>query len=162
MTTPLPPIDRAEVDAFWGRAVGAGAVAAGTALPEVVEPFGDTVELADDLIALVVDGPKRATAGALAEYEREGAPLPEVGALWIATDGAGRPRAVMRTSDVRVGPLTSVDDAFAWDEGEADRTRESWLAAHQRFFGRHLPAIGIEYDPELPTVFERFDVIYTE
>ena len=71
-------------------------------------------------------------------------------------------RAVLRTAEVRVGPLTSVDDAFAWDEGEGDRTREGWLAAHQRFFGRHLPAIGAAYAPDLPTVFERFEVLYAE
>jgi|RhiMetdeSRZDD1v2_1073273.scaffolds.fasta_scaffold1157809_1 uncharacterized protein YhfF len=162
VTTPLPPVDRAEVEAFWARAVDAGAVAAGTAVPDTVEPFGDSVELADELIALVVDGPKRATAGAVAEYELEGVPLPRVGDLWIATDGAGRPRAVLRPTEVRTGPLTSVDDGFAWDEGEGDRTRESWLAAHQRFFGRHLPAIGLTYDPDLPTVFERFELLYAE
>ncbi len=69
---------------------------------------------------------------------------------------------MLRTTEVRVGPLSSVDDAFAWDEGEGDRTRASWFAGHEAFFRRYLPTIGIEFDPQMPTVFERFDVVYTE
>jgi uncharacterized protein YhfF len=162
MATPLPPVDRDAVDRFWERAIAAGVVAGGTPLTEAVEPFGDSAELADELIALVVDGPKRATAGALADYEHEGAAPPRAGDLWIATDGAGRPRALLRTTEVRLGPLSSVDDAFAWDEGEGDRTRASWLDDHERFFRRYLPTIGERFTPDMATVFERFEVLYTE
>jgi uncharacterized protein YhfF len=160
--TPLPPIDDDHVAGFWQRARAAGAVDRSAPRPEAVEAFGDSVELADELISLVVHGPKRATAGALADYQSDGSPLPTAGALWIATDGAGRARALLRTTEVRVGPLSSVDDAFAWDEGEGDRTRAGWLAAHVRFFRRHLPTIGAAFDPDMPTVFERFEVLYAE
>ena len=116
---------------FWSRFLVASAADPATPVPATVEPFGDSVELADELIELVVHGPKRATAGALVDYELEGAPLPEPGTISIATDGAGRARAVLRTTEVRIGPLTSVDESFAWDEGEGDRRREWWLAVHQ-------------------------------
>jgi len=131
-------------------------------VPETVEPFGDSAELADELIDLIVHGSKRATASALVEYELQGAPLPRQGMLSIATDGAGRARAVLRTTEVRIGPLTSVDDSFAWAEGEGDRTREWWLAAHQAFFRRYLPTIGADFDPDAATVFERFEVLFAE
>ncbi len=160
--TALPAVDPSVVEAFWQRLLAHGSVAPSTALPAAVEPFGDSVELADELIVLVTDGPKRATAGALADYEALGDPLPVVGDLWIATDGAGAPRALLRTSEVRIGPLSSVDDAFAWDEGEGDRTRRGWLDDHQRFFRRFLPTIGVEFTPDMPTVFKRFDVLYRE
>jgi len=127
-----------------------------------VWPFGDSVELADELIALVLDGPKRATAGSVAEDEHEGEALPQVGDLEIVTDGSMRPRAVLRYTDVRIGPLSSVDDAFAWDEGEGDRSRTYWLDAHTRFFSRFLPTIGIAFDPDMATIFQRFDVLYQE
>jgi len=162
MSTPLPAPDHAQVQAFWERTIASGAVEPGTAVPAVVEPFGDTRELADELIALVVDGPKRATAGALADYEVTGDPVPEPGTLSIATDGTGNARAVIRTTDVRIGPMSSVDDSFAWDEGEGDRTRASWLRDHERFFRRYLPPIGLAFDPDMPLVFERFDVLYRE
>jgi uncharacterized protein YhfF len=162
VVTPLPPIDGEKVEEFWRRAIASGAVPAGSQLPSMIEPFGDSQELADELIDLVVDGPKRATAAALADHEIDRSPLPEAGRLSIATDGRGTARAVLRTTEVRVGPLSSVDDSFAWDEGEGDRTRESWLADHESFFRRYLPTIGLEFDPEMPTVFERFEVVYAE
>lgn len=162
MSTPLPPADRELADAFWRRAIAAGAVPDGTPLPALIEAFGDSVELADELIALVVDGPKRATAGSYDAYLAEGAPVPTAGTWSIATDGRGRPRAVVRTTEVRIGPLSSVDDAFAWDEGEGDRSRASWLAAHEAYFRRVLPAAGLEFHDDIPVVFERFDVPYRE
>jgi uncharacterized protein YhfF len=161
VTTPLADPDPGAVAAFWSRATAAGAVPADTP-PPGAEPFGDSLELADELLALVLAGTKRATAGSFDEYQREGSPLPRPGGLSIATDGAGVPRAVLRTTEVRVGPLSSVDDAFAWDEGEGDRTRASWLADHEAFFRRWLPEVGLEFSPDMPTVFERFDVVYAE
>jgi uncharacterized protein YhfF len=162
VTTPLPAIDLDAVSSFWSRATASGAVAEGTPLPSLIEPFGDSVELADELIDLVVHGPKRATASAMVDYEIEQRTLPEPGLLSIATDGSGTARAVLRTTEVRVGPLASVDDAFAWDEGEGDRTRASWLTDHETYFRRYLPTIGVEFDPDMSTVFERFEVVYAE
>ncbi|MFP5487890.1 MAG: ASCH domain-containing protein, partial [Acidimicrobiia bacterium] len=89
-------------------------------------------------------------------------PVPEVGTYSIALDGAGRPRAILRTTEVRIGPLSSVDDEFAWDEGEGDRTRATWLREHEAFFERYLPTIGIEFSPDLATVFERFELVASE
>jgi uncharacterized protein YhfF len=160
--TELGDVDRTAAAAFWQRAIDAGAVPAGTAMPASVEPFGDSVELADELIELIVDGPKRATAAALADFQLEGSSLPVVGGLAIATDGSGMPRAVLRTTDVRVGPLSSVDDSFAWDEGEGDRSRSYWLSVHEDFFRRFLATVGLPFDHDMATVFERFEVIYTD
>ncbi len=99
MTIPIP--SQEAVQEFWHRAIGAGVVSVDAAVPTAVEVFGDSPALADELIGLVIDGPKRATAGALADYEQAREPLPFVGRLAIATDGAGRPRALIRTTEVR-------------------------------------------------------------
>ncbi len=155
--TPSQTVDPVAVAAFWERFVAAARLDPAPPQPPA-GCFGDTVELADQLIELVVNGPKRATATALAEFEADGLPVPEVGDLWIATDGSMRPRAVLETTEVRVGPLTSVDEAFAWDEGEGDRTRQWWLDAHIWSFSR----IGVEVGPDIPVVFERFAVRYQE
>lgn len=151
----------AGVPSFWQRCVAAGAVPTSTPQPDAWA-FGDSPELADELIALVLEGRKRATAGSVAEYEAEGERLPRVGDFEITLDGAGRPRAVLRLTDVRIGPLRSVDDQFAYDEGEGDRTRDSWLADHSRFFSRVLPPLGVEFDLDMATIFQRFDVVYQE
>ena len=163
MGTPLPAIDAQQVEAFWSRAITSGAVSVGTPLPSVIEPFGDSQELADELIELVIHGPNRATATALADLELEldHVPPPQPGGLSIGTDGHDVARAVLRTTDMRIGALSSVDDTFAWDEGEGDRSRASWLKDHESHFRRYLPTIGLRFHPDVQTVFERFDVLYS-
>ncbi len=157
--TPLPELDKEAANGLWkslletiGDDPGAEYTDLGT--------FGDSVELANELLALVLEGRKRATAGSLAEYEIEGLATPQVGDRWIVCDGQGRPRAVLQTTDVRVGALSSVDDQFAWDEGEGDRTRDDWLRSHTDFFTRTHAAAGIPFHPDIPVVFERFEVLH--
>ena len=124
-----------------------------------VESFGDSADMADDLLALVLDGTKTATAGLVRDYQAAGEALPQPGGHWIALDGRGAPGCVLRTSEVRVGTLTSVDEAFARDEGEGDRTREWWLEAHRRFL--HRQGEGAAFDEEYDlVVFERFEVVW--
>ncbi len=147
---------------FWQRFLAAENLSMSTDRFTAVECFGDTAQMADELLNLILNGPKRATASAAVEYEREGEPLPSIGERWIAYDGLSRPRAVIETTEVRVGPLSSVDAAFAWDEGEGDRSLDYWVRAHQGFFQRYLPTIGVAYNDDMSTVFERFRVAYAE
>jgi uncharacterized protein YhfF len=113
MHTQLPPVDHDQVQAFWQRCCSAGAVAPNAHMPAMDGAFGDHVEMADNLIDLVLQGIKRATAGAVVASAPDDEPIPHIGSCWIATDGASRPRAVLRCTDVRIGPLSSVDDYFA-------------------------------------------------
>ena len=159
--TELPEPDPVRISGFWARMRARGVVRPDAPRPPA-DCFGDSVELADELLDLILHGPKRATAGAYDDYVREGAEIPYEGMHTIALDGSGAPRALLRTTDVRIGPLSSVDDRFAWDEGEGDRTRDSWLRDHHAFFERYLPTIGLEFDPDMPTVFERFELVAFE
>ena len=159
--TPVGAADPAAVAEFWERAVAACGLDPTLSVP-AAGCFGDTVELADELIELVLHGDKRATAGALEEFGATGELLPVVGGYCIATDGAMLPRAVLYTTDIRIGPLSSVDEQFAWDEGEGDRTRAWWLEAHTWYFTTTAERTGIEFRPDMPTVFERFTVTYQE
>jgi uncharacterized protein YhfF len=118
----------------------------------VIEPFGDSPELADELLNLVVQGPKRATAGA-AHWG-----VPSVGDHWVVTDGTGVPRVILRVTEVRVGRLDSVDEQFAWDEGEGDRSRDYWLRVHRSFLQRTEG--GVADVDALETCFERFVVVW--
>ena len=156
----MTPARPEAVAAFW-----AGYVAATGVGGEPLEAFGfgDSAEMADELADLVLAGTKRATAGTVADFAvnaATGGAKPQVGDHSVVLRGDGTPVAVIRTTDVRVGPLSSVDEQFAWDEGEGERTRGWWLAAHRRFFGRTFAARGWEYDDDLEVVFERFVVVW--
>ena len=161
MTVPdLPPVHRDEALALRRDYASARPQPAPPEEAPWVGRFGDSAALADALLDMVLAGTKRATAGLVVDFAHEGEPLPRIGGHWIACDGDGRPRAVLRSTELRVGRLDSVDDAFAWDEGEGDRTRASWLEAHLRYFTRTLAARGRAWDDDLEVVFERFRVVH--
>ncbi len=125
-----------------------------------VVTFGDGPEMATELAELTVAGIKRATAGLVRQFGPDGEPPPVLGGHVVLLDGDGRPHAIWRTIEVRTGPLNSVDEQFAWDEGEGERTRQWWLSAHHRFFGRQAAAQGFEMHDEIETVFERFTIVW--
>lgn len=120
--------------------------------------FGDSAQLADELLDFVRRGTKRATAGAVAELEADDDPVPVPGLFWGLLDGRGSPQFVIETVEVRRGRLDSVDPAFAWDEGEGDRTFESWLDNHRRYFQRQ----GVAAPHDLEVLFERFRVVWPQ
>jgi len=61
---------------------------------------------------------------------------------------------------VTIKPLARFDEAFAWDEGEEDGTRDWWFDAHRRYFARQATREGFEMDDEILAVFERFEVVW--
>jgi uncharacterized protein YhfF len=122
--------------------------------------FGDSAEMGDRLGRLVTHGPKRATAGSLRAYEREGEPLPHEGGFSLILDGRGDPLCVIETTEVAVRPFREVDDTFAFDEGEGDRSLAYWRAAHTDFFTREAARHGERFGEDDLVVCERFRVVY--
>lgn len=158
-----------ELDAFWdiarehahlaGVPVYMGANPVRTLRPPAWA-FGATPEQSDELLALVLDGTKTATSSAHADYVddgEDGEELPEPGMLGIVLDGAGHPRALVATTEVRVVPFDQVDADHARDEGEGDGSLEHWRAVHERFFTEHADG---GFLPGMPVVLERFRVLY--
>jgi uncharacterized protein YhfF len=96
-------------------------------------PFGDGPELADELLALILAGRKTATCWSAAEGEKG----TRVGKQWVVLDGAGRPRAVLETVELTQRRFDEVDAAFAFEEGEDDRTLAAWRSAHEQYFTRN-------------------------
>ena len=54
----------------------------------------------------------------------------------VVLDGAGLPRAVIETVELRRLRFQEVDAAFAHDEGEGDLTLAYWRKAHRTYFTR--------------------------
>ena len=123
--------------------------------------FGDSPEQADVLGHLIVTGVKTATCSALWEYEAENERLPAPGDRTIILDGRNAPLCVIETTAVEICRFCDVDTEFAYDEGEDDRSLESWRRAHWKFFTRSLAKIGRELTDEMPLVCERFRIIHT-
>ncbi|KRR13887.1 ASCH domain-containing protein [Bradyrhizobium jicamae] len=93
--------------------------------------FGDGPKLADELLDLVIKGVKTATCSTEDEPN-----TPTPGEQWIVRDGSGEPRCVIETIEVTYRLFPDVDAAFAYDEGEGDRSLDYWRKAHRTYFGR--------------------------
>ena len=87
--------------------------------------FGDGPALADELAALVLAGKKTATCWAASD-----GPLTSVGKRMVMLDGSGAPLAVLETVELALRRFDEVDAAFAFDEGEGDRSLAFWRSAH--------------------------------
>ncbi len=143
------------IEEFWSEFVDATGIDG----PHRAFAFADSIpDLATKLALLVRDGPKRATAGLLSDYEdgTETGPMPAVGDLNVVLDGAGSPVCVIKSTEVEVHRFGDVDEAFAWDEGEGDRTLSWWRQAHMWFFSEQ----GTRIDEDTLMVLERFELLW--
>jgi len=111
--------------------------------------FGDGPALADQLLELVIKGVKTATCSTEDEPNTS-----SPGERWIVRDGRGEPRCVIETSEVTYRRFNEVDAAFAYDEGEGDRSLAYWRDAHRAYFGR----LG-RFSEDMMLMCERFRLI---
>jgi uncharacterized protein YhfF/GNAT superfamily N-acetyltransferase len=146
------------VQRFWSDFCVATGLS--TTTPYQAWYFGDTAALAHELVELVLHGPKRATAG-LSEFNDQ-LPLvkPVAGGYSVLTERDCTPRAVIRTTVLERRAFAEVDAAFAWDEGEGDRTLADWKEGHRRFFTRELALLGRIFDERMAVDLERFELLY--
>ena len=142
-------------DAMWADYVAATGVI-GT--HRGTDWFGDTPELADQLLALVMDGTKRATCCLARDFADE--PLPAPGDHWIITDGEHIPRCIIKTTHVELRPIREVDAAFARTEGEGDKSLAFWKSAHDAYFTRQGEREGFAYDDSMIGICEEFERVW--
>ena len=111
--------------------------------------FGDGPELADELLDLVLKGVKTATCSTEDEPNTS---MP--GERWIVLDGRGEPRCVIESTEVSYRRYVEVDAAFAYEEGEGDRSLTYWRAAHRGYFGRQG-----KFSEDMMLMCERFRLV---
>ncbi|UNK71030.1 ASCH domain-containing protein [Microbacterium sp. H1-D42] len=121
--------------------------------------FGATPEHADGLLDLVLTGIKTGTASSVWDYEASGERMPEVGDLSVILDGAGAPRAVIRTTSVAIVPFDQVTAEHANAEGEGDRTLTAWRDIHERFWRQHSES-SRGWATDMAVLCERFALLH--
>ena len=78
--------------------------------------FGDSPELADELLALVLSGAKTATCGAMRDFNDK-EPAPTVGRRDVVLDGQGRPACVIETVSVVIQRFDQWTKPSRWRRG---------------------------------------------
>ncbi|MDG1837358.1 MAG: ASCH domain-containing protein [Phycisphaerales bacterium] len=135
----------------------------------LIDIFGDSPDLTDQLLELVLAGTKTATCLSLYEWEHEVKTPLVPGTLSVILNGLGQPRCVIETTHVEQMPYQEVTAEFARAEGEHeppdlpdDRVLQHWRDVHWAYFNRKLPPLGHIPTLDMPVLCERFRVIYTD
>lgn len=147
-----------EIEQFWNNFVAKNPQYENLKMPPT-DYFCDSKASADECAALVQNGIKTATCGALFDYEANGEHVPEVGDLWIITDWDGNPKCIIKTTKIKIQKFSEVDAEFAKQEGEGDLSYEYWRKVHWEFFGRALAKYGLEPSENMLLVCENFERI---
>lgn len=147
------------IDAFWQKFLQETGRSPDTRFFECFH-FELSEKWANALLALVLSGKKRATAGSLKSFEAKGSPPPKPGDLSVITDWNGNPHCVVETTAVTVLPFRDITFKICSREGEDD-CLESWRRGHRRFFTEEGRELGYEFSEDMPVVFEDFRVVYT-
>lgn len=103
---------------------------------------------------LILDGHKRATAGLLLEYVREGEELEYEGELLALVDDETNRVATVVVIGVDTMPFIEVPWRFAEAEGEGDESLEEWREGHRRFW----TAEGEVIEDQTPVVLIWFEL----
>lgn len=99
--------------------------------------FGTPGPSRENLVNLVLHGNKRATAGLLSEYEREGEPVEHVGELLAVVDNSGTHVGTLRVTRAEVLRFGEVPDEFALAEAEGDLNAADFRASHRAYWSAH-------------------------
>lgn len=125
-----------------------------------VDRFGDTPEIANTCIDLVLKGKKRATSHSLLGLQYRKEPLPKIGDFTVLTDWDGNAKCIIRTVAVRLKPFFSISSSYAKLEGEGDGSLEYWKKAHWEYYSRELEHYDRVPRESMIVVCEVFEKVY--
>lgn len=124
-----------------------------------VDGYGDSAELSESLLQLILSGQKRAGTGLLWAYEHDGEEIAKTGDVEIVINHLNEPVLVTRITSSEVVPYSEVTAQYAAIEGEGDGSLAYWRKAHWAFFSRECARIGRKPEESMPVVCSIFEVL---
>ncbi|WP_105616117.1 ASCH domain-containing protein [Vallitalea okinawensis] len=122
--------------------------------------FCNDEESANHLAELVKSGVKIATSSLHYWYSMEDEEIPQIGDLSIITNWDGEAQCIIETVNVNIVPFKEVPEAFAYKEGEGDRSLNYWRKVHNQFFEEELKEVKRAFSEDMLVVCEEFRVVY--
>ncbi|MGM9660046.1 MAG: tRNA (N6-isopentenyl adenosine(37)-C2)-methylthiotransferase MiaB [Faecousia sp.] len=118
-------------------------------------------EMADEILAALLRGDKRATTGLKCLYELEKEPLPQAGQYSVILDSKGAPHCITRITKIEITPFRDISEEYAFIEGEGDKSLSYWKDAHREVFTRECREdFRMEFSEDMDCVCEYFEVVY--
>ncbi|MFA0441850.1 RNA-binding protein [Vibrio sp. 10N.286.49.C2] len=130
-------------------------------IPDVVAEYFCADEYnANECARLINAGIKTASCSLKIGYDIDHEPLPQIGRVAVVLNWAQMPICIIKLTDVLICPFDSVTEEFAYQEGEGDRTYDSWRRTHIDFFQRHSSELGHHFTTRDELVLELFEKVY--
>ena len=120
--------------------------------------FGTPGASRENLVNLVLHGNKRATAGLLHDYDREGEPVEHVGERLAMVDNDGRHVGTLLVTRTEIVRFCDVPDEFALAEAEGDLNAADFRASHLEYWTR----VGEQVNDDTLVVLVYFDLVESQ
>ncbi len=122
--------------------------------------FGDTQKMANELAELVKMGQKTATSALVWEEEAKGERPARVGDVVVVTDWDGGPSCIIEIIEAEVRHFSGIDERFAFDYGEGDRSLRWWREAMWDYYSEVCRRLGQEPSLNMPLACQRFRLLH--
>ena len=116
--------------------------------------FGNSPEMADELLELVLAGKKTATVSVILEEE----PQPQIGDVSLVLNGRGEPACTIRTTYLETVRFCDLTWEMVRQEGE-DETFEQWKTGNYGYWTQDAARRGYTFTEETMITFEQFEVV---
>lgn len=129
--------------------------------PVKVRTFGQSAEVANQIIPLILSGAKTGTFALDAEFDGRPEARPAVGDWYVVTWFDGRPALLYRVTEVETLPFDGIDARHVAVEGPRLREVSAWRRLHWDYWTPLLHARGLAPSQDMPVVFHRFALRYS-
>jgi uncharacterized protein YhfF len=119
--------------------------------------IGNSAASADEGAALILSGIKTTTSSAFWDYA-DGR-IPFAGALSVLLDGQGEARAIVETVRIEIVAFGRVEEDFARNYGEGDRSLAWWRSEMGKWYRKQADRHAERFSEDTPIVCEWFKVV---
>jgi uncharacterized protein YhfF len=155
---PAIPND-AELDPFWYRARAAHSDLGDD---HQVRSLGIDAETTETILEFIRAGTKVATFSLPWVMQSNGFPEPVAGMPVLLTDYRGKPRMVVRLTEVRETTFGAIGPQETSMDGPPVQDPEVWIPLHREYWNGLLSNYGRSCTDDMPVLVEPFEFVYDE
>jgi uncharacterized protein YhfF len=151
--------DDAELDRFWDRARAAHSDLGDD---HQVRSLGIDAETTETILEFIRAGSKVATFSLPWVLQANGFPEPVAGMPLLLTDYRGKPRMVVRLTDVRETTFGAIGPQETSMDGPPVQDPDVWIPLHREYWNGLLSNYGRRCTDDMPVLVEPFEFVYDE
>ena len=152
-------MDNASARNMWGDYLDKHLEDAFVDAPKTIH-FYDNEQEANECANLVVKGIKRTATPALLQLQFNNEILPKIGDFLVITDWSKTAKCIVKITKVKLKPFFSIDQEYAQNSGEGDKSLSYWKKAHWEYYTRELEKFNRKPTESMIVVCQEFEKVY--